>query len=708
MPDQRKGSQLSAKVQDALLKTLEKSFEKGTFSSSKFFKKWFTSDGAAYHFLFKKNLRVTNIQFAELISLVRCHARAKDGTVIGELQFVTTNRFRIWLDSIISSFNAEKDKKPFRHIVNRYGSIIARTIIVDPHFTSCFVCVSKYLELNLLPICAYSGYIHSCGRSVFIRRIEKTRMKDLFESLDDFLQRYAKEPGKIFFAVYAHEDFSSFDRSDESNLRDGLDDVKIHVEKFFMGQVRLVSVLREMKSRYGRRLEIPDPGDFTVKHDEFRKHPGVDPNRTLWLIRDFSIEGKSLRRGSNEYFICYEQLWKNENPFHIFDENKPAWISHTTIPHTLLGAMINISRPYWKSPEEAILCDPFVGTGTTFLETLKYESVTCNCSDVELVAPRLLADNLEIFGSSLETLRSIEDYLKKLAVYVERLAQPPDVFPSLFSREALLTCKKTEAIALDYEWASKVLEIRNNEAVISPSAVKALGSQSICQRLVFYLALRTALRNIAAFIRESRDTNSAYHKETRVLLEQISDLIKLRERQKNEKHPRPRFKNKNICVFQGHYSLGCSVSFQRIQQECELKQSTAIQVRDARKIAKSSCHVIATDPPYGFNTEDGSDKLSKLWDESLRAMLNALIDGKGQLVLCLPDRSHTGRNLQYFTQKDFVTQQILAIADSMNLEAIVHADIVPFPTNLFRPPYYWESERALRRQILHFRFRQRH
>ena len=114
-----------------------------------------------------------------------------------------------------------------------------------------------------------------------------------------------------------------------------------------------------------------------------------------------------------------------------------------------------------------------------------------------------------------------------------------------------------------------------------------------------------------------------------------------------------------------------------------------------------------TDPPYGFNTEDGSAELSKLWAESLRAMLKSLIGGKGQLVICLPDRSHTGRNLQYFTQKDFITPQILAIADGMNLEVIVHADIVPFPTNLFRPPYYWESERALRRQILHFRFRPR-
>jgi hypothetical protein len=698
MPDQRKESQLSAKVREALLKNLEKSFEKGKFSSSKFFKKWFTSDGTAYHFLFKKNLRVTNIQFAELISLIRCHSKQKDGTEIAELQFVTTTKFRNWLDSIVSTFGVESDKKYFRQIVDLYGSIIARTVIVDSHFTSCFVCVSKHLELDLPLICAYSGYIHSCGRSVFIRKIEKARKEDLFESLDDFLKRYSKPSQKIFFAVYAHEDFSNFDRSDERNLVDGLDEVKIHVEKFFMGQERLVSVLREMKVLYSGRLEIPDPGDFREKHDEFRKHPKVDPNRTLWLIRDFSIEGKSLKRGGDEYFICYEQLWKNENPFHIFDENKPAWIAHTTIPHTLLGAMINLSKPYWPAKDNSILCDPFVGTGTTLLESLKYENVRCDCSDIEPVAPKLLGDNLAIFGSSLADLCALKKYLEKLGKYIESLFAKPDG-----QRELPLNLG---GIPDDYEWARKFLKIRNGEAVITDKAAKELGTRSIAQKLVFYLALRTALRNIAAFERESRDWNSAYFKETRVLLDQIASLIKLRERQQGKGHTRLG-RNKNICVFQTKYSQGCGISAKRIRDESEIKQSTVIQIRDARKIAKGWCHVVVTDPPYGFNTEDGSCKLSKLWDEALRSMLNALIGGNGQLVLCLPDRSHTGRNLQYFTQKEFVIQQVLAIADSMNFEAIVHADVAPFPANLFRPPYYWESERALRRQILHFRFRPR-
>ncbi|MDR3675564.1 MAG: hypothetical protein P4N24_08740 [Acidobacteriota bacterium] len=389
---------LSRQCRQLLIKTLQGSFTKGAFSSSLFFKKWFTMHGTAYHFLFKKNLRITNIQFAELISLIRCHAQSVDGIGIGELQFMTTSRFRDWISSLVSTFSGRNKDRSIKHIVDLYGEIIARTIIFDPYFTSSFICTPKYIELQLMPVCAYSGYIHSCGRSVFIRKLDKTLKKHLYTGINYFLKRYGRGGNKIFFAVYAHEDFSGFDRSDESNLRDGLDEVKIHVEKFFMGQQRLVSVLREMARRYKTRLVIPDPGDYREKHDEFRNQKGVDQKRTLWLIRDYSIEGSSLRRGSEELFICYEQLWKNENLLHLFDENKPAWISHTTIPHTLLGAMINISRPYWPRKEDTRICDPFAGTGTTFLETLKYESVSCEVSDIEPIGPRLLSDNLKWLG----------------------------------------------------------------------------------------------------------------------------------------------------------------------------------------------------------------------------------------------------------------------------------------------------------------------
>ena len=52
---------------------------------------------------------------------------------------------------------------------------------------------------------------------------------------------------------------------------------------------------------------------------------------------------------SKRFLICYKQEFRNENPFHIFDENKPAWVSHTTAPHALTAAMLNIARPFYSA-----------------------------------------------------------------------------------------------------------------------------------------------------------------------------------------------------------------------------------------------------------------------------------------------------------------------------------------------------------------------
>jgi hypothetical protein len=85
------------------------------------------------------------------------------------------------------------------------------------------------------------------------------------------------------------------------------------------------------------------------------------------------------------------------------------------------------------------------------------------------------------------------------------------------------------------------------------------------------------------------------------------------------------------------------------------------------------------------------------------SLIRALRPG-GQLVLCLPDLSLNGRKMFFFANKDLVVQQVLRAAEDLGLHVSVPGFSVPEPVRLFRPPYYWESERALRRAILHFRF----
>ena len=662
--------------------------EDGKFDSSTFFKHWCFKRGKGRFFLFKKNLHVTNIQFAELLSLLRLHTRFENGAVVKDIQFVSTAFYRQWVDTIVNTLTPANGKPDFRSIAKLYGELFQRTIVVDPFYTSCSVFIPPTVDIDLLAVCGYSGYIHSCGSNVFVRKVSKTKKEHLMDALRTFLDTLDNDGKKVFFTVYSHEDFTQYDREIGDELRDGLDDVKIFVEKFFMGRDSLVSVLREIKKEFGRHFEIPEPGDFRIKHKEFREAEGVDSTRTLWLIKDFGIDPKSLQKTSETFFICYDQQFVNDNHFHIFDENKPAWVSHTTIPHTLLGAMINIALPYLPPAKETIVCDPFAGTGTTWLEGLKYGDLLFKCSDKSPISGLLAQDNKNFFSQPVEQLQLLSRDVKRLADLVGTEHKEPDQ-PQLIETGPYKTYYKVFDLAQG---------VADNVESITPQQVEVLRGLNLFDRIVFYLALRTRLRNIGAFEREAKDWKTAYSKEAKTLLFQIDRLINLRKRQKESPVKTCKTSAKNIFVHQGKYSLACCPSADLL-----VEAVGGINVQDARLIEPNSCDLIVTDPPYGFNTNDEPADLAKLWTECLRSMILALKDG-GHLVLCLPDQSHTGRDLQYFTQREFITHQVLSIAANVKREAGFFANVVPSPTRLFRPPFYWESERALRRSILHFTF----
>lgn len=673
--------------------------EAGRFDSSAFFKDWCFRRGKGFFFLFKKNLHVTNIQFAELIALIRLHTTFATGVPVKDLQFVSTTFFRQWVETIVNTLTPLNGKPKFDALARLYGELFQRTIVVDSFYTSCSVFLPPALELDLLAVCAYSGYIHSCGSNVFVRKVNKTSKEHLIEALWSYLDVLENEGKKVFFTVYSHEDFTQYDRELGDELRDGLDDVKIYMEKFFMGRDSLVSVFREIRTLFARHLEIPEPGNFRIKHKDFRELPNVDATRTLWLIKDYGIEPNSLRKTSEPFFICYDQQYVNDNHFHIFDENKPAWVSHTTIPHTLLGAMVNIARPYLPTSRPAILCDPFVGTGTTWLEGLKHDHLQFRCSDVSPIAALLAQDNLDFFSQSSEQLRYLCSELQRLADLVGMDPGEPELRrePQLFDTKQFRSVAYNQAFELAHAIADKIESITTDQ-------VRQLADSKLFNRIVFYLALRTRLRNIGAFERESKDWKSAYMKEARTLLLQTQRLIHLRERQVESPVTTLGTKATNICVYQGKYSLACCPSTEVFSKAFYLcKAGNGVFEQNARKLKEKSCDLIVTDPPYGFNTNDEPAELADLWTQCLRAMILALTDG-GHLVLCLPDQSHTGRDLQYFTHREFITHQVLSIAASVNKDAGLPADVVPSPTKLYRPPFYWESERALRRAILHFTF----
>ncbi|MEA2238245.1 MAG: hypothetical protein QOC81_2969, partial [Thermoanaerobaculia bacterium] len=642
---------------------------------------------------FKKNLRVTNIQFAELMALIRSELRdASTPRASPQIQFVSPSEFTTAIERIVEGLGSMAGPSLPDRITELYWPLIERLVVIRPLFSSALVFVPPHLNLDTAAVCGYSGYVHSCGPRVYARRIDKATAPEFEAALHDYLDtRLRLASGeRLILAPYSHEDYTDFDREFADDLRSGLDEVKLHVEKFFIGKQRLVSFINALGASEPRII-IPPPGNFKETLAALRETPGVRKDRTAWLILDHSISESLRHPGQHKYFICYDQEFKNDNPYHVFDETKPAWTAPVTIPHTLAGAMINIARPD-IDPTDATtrFCDPFVGSGTIWLEAMKHPELNTECTDLSEISPRLCLDNLRFFALDTLELKQLEQRISAVVVSLgdgasetdERLRDAQSRFRSLTNVHDLVSM---------------------HDVTFSRDFVAAL-PVSRFERLLFYLVARTTARNLSAFIRRQSTSaelfdmewQRAFVSEANSFVRALRQLVDLRERSEKSLslNIRP-----NLTVSDGEFSKSCSLSLQRGDWTTYLTG-----VADACRLhERGQTDMIVTDPPYGFNTEEDPVEFARFYATMIPTLIRALRPG-GQLVLCLPDLSLNGRKMFFFAKKELVVQQVLRAAEDLNLHVSVPGFSVPEPVQLFRPPYYWESERALRRAILHFRF----
>lgn len=673
--------------------------DRRAFDPRKFFTDWFRRQGTPLFFLFKKNLSQSNIQFAELLALIRTHTVKRKGkSPVQELQFLTFNEFIEGFSMMVAAFEGGDGDAACKDIVRLYSEPLSRLVLVEPFFGSATVFIPPHLELDYKRVCGESGYIHSCGTNVFTRAIDETDPKDFLDTIEAHVKSHGKPGKKVFFTVYAHEDFTDYDRALASELRGGLDEVKVYVEKYHIGNTPLVLVLKDLQKRLKEHLVIPEPGDFRRQHHKARSQSGLDRSRTMWLIIDRSLSDLPQVPGSNRFLICYNQDVHNGNPFHLFDENKPAWVSHTTISHTLAGAMVNLTRPWMghDASHPVKLCDPFGGTGTVWFESSKLANCDAESGDLESVSQLLVRDNLFFFAAPTSVLKKTKQGLKR----VIKLLDPETPSPKKLNHLQKAAGKDIEWTAELYALLAKQQQGKAGDQVDASVVQAMIKEKSVFRRLLLYVALRTRVRHVNQFARGATDDNTAFIKEAETLVRQFDALI--RQRKREHKGTRPLGK---LDVFQGSYSDSCGVSRKMMADILRSDRvGTSVHIRDACELQEGVYDVVVTDPPYGFNTKEDQRELAGVYARAIRSLVRSLRDG-GQLVICLPERSHTGRKLPAFTTAGVVTQQVLAEAEVLNREVVVAAQALPKPGNLFRPPYYWESERALRRVILHFRFR---
>jgi tRNA G10 N-methylase Trm11 len=662
------------------------------FPSDRFLTKWFRERGKIYYFLFRKNHRVTNIQVAELLALVRTYAQGSSG----ELHFLSVAAFKEAIARIIESFD-QSDATRYDFVANQYYEVIKNTAALDVMFGSCLLYLPPGIDVNIDTICSRSGYVHSCGPCVYVRNIYKATKQEMFGYIDSYLKPGG---GRCVLRPYSHEDFTKHDRDQSDDLMSGLDDVKLYADKYFLEGERLSAVFEELRVKFSGRLFIPSRGNYKrddILIDNEVKRGDFDRSHALFVVMDHSLDRRHRGKGDRHFIICYDQQCINDSPFHLFDENKPAWVDHTTMPQTLAGAMINITRPFWPSNDRVRISDFFVGSGTTWLEAIKHDDVDCCGVDIEPISALLLEDNLRFFSA---TPAEVDEYCWSLERVNNSLYQgkSDDNAHSPADEEAWRLSHVCQAYEKAMGFVDQLKNQTNDGVVFTKQLVDRLRNDSDpLTRLMFYTILKSLRRFEAAIQARSMSKNAALALEIPTLTAQLKRLASLKRRASFAIE-----KQTHRIKFQGTYSAALTVNDEYLR-ELIPKAASSIRIADCTKQAVSPrFDVIVTDPPYGFNTNEDRKNLAIVYASALRVMIGALRNG-GQLVLAVPDWSHTGRQLPAFALRDFVTHQVLVTAEAIGKEVIHSASQAPSEAS--DAPYYWESEKALRRAILHFRFR---
>lgn len=678
-------------ISDILSQGILRSIENQEFKWDLFFKYWYREQGTPLFFLFKKNLSVTNTQYAELFCLLNKYCKREDKEE-NKLLFYSTEHIKTTFTEVISTIiddNISIETLYINTFSSQYIDIFKSSIAVDMFFGSCAVFLPYGISVDLEQVVADSGYIHSAGYSVFIRNIKKSTKNIFLFNIDQYLEK-EKENEKIPFIVFSHEDFSGYDKdSSELNER-GIEQCKMFVDKMSMGCFRLSSILSEMQNspRYNK-LMIPKGGDYHIEHI-------FKSTKSLFLISDRSISSGQLKNpGMSRYYICYEQILKNDSPFFYFDENKPAWKSHTTLPHSLTAALLNISRNYLNHGK---ICDPFCGTGTTWFEVKRLNlNNELFCSDLSASTKLLVSDNLRFF---LMSTNDLEKLSKELSFcYPERSL--PDQYQLNFSKEDNIYLDPyAQALQLINELKQEQPE-EDQEFDLSDSFVIKLNKLSLLYRIVFYVALRAELRFQGSFKRHSLTIQKAYELSLEKMIKQIRKYKELKECIESDDLESAKWKHISYIRSKDTYSnnLIPSFIFHDFAHFDNLINKEIIQSHDARCLNKNSNDLVICDPPYGFNTTENSSALADLYINFIDTAIDSL-KPNGQLIICLPAESYTGRDLPYCTRSDLVSRQIIMKAHQKN--RLVYRPAQSLPIISLNPPYYWEAERALRRVILHF------
>jgi hypothetical protein len=715
--------------------------------------------------LMYKNLNVTNLWPAELLSLIRTYAfsskdppttRSKDPTSAASfherehVSFSSDLEYTEYLQQLFNSISHcvasgttllnEKSVSAFvEAVIEHYGDILESTIIVNFYHCSALIHVPRSRTIDVRRIVADSGYIHSGGTAIYTRSASKAKLRELEDQLHQFLDGYSKKP--VYITPYADEFFSPYDSTSPVSLRNGLSEVKLQLRKHFVEGVPLLDCLAALSQSDDFKEKIFVPLGLAPFSRERRAASHTESKGTIWFIVDYglvTVSERVSRSESNRYLLAYEQAFLNANQFILFKERKPGWYASITQPHTMSAAIVNIVRgtPFsqnYKPNKPRVILDPFCGTGTTLFDAaLRFHDAIIVGFDRDRRAFQAIKDNAEFF--SLNSTE-VEQYKELVSAGLEIL-EDEDLPRGLENAEAIPTIASTNSEIFRFVLSSIYSSLAQPTIArnIQNSATngfddflneKIFHSEGILKtRFAFYLlwramtlgtfSIRENISNLRkVFVQELEKVKAEIEHLHQTLLGSGRSDVRTSVGMFAENtglYSRTLFADPD-AVKRLHSGIK-HITFDQMKEMGPVKDwSPGIWLvetdsLDGLKLVKDSVDILLTDPPYGFNSQQSENEALMNCYGQLAPLLVGALTNTGQLAMVLPAFAKNGREIPFYQTSRSITRQIIDCAKRAKKSMSDDVRTIPQPYQLFTRPYYWVSTSVLERAILHFRVNQ--
>lgn len=659
----------------------------------------YTKKGQRYVFVFNQNLRRTNLQVAELLALLRLHTYRHDDKEqkrVHGLEFSTFAETYELFSSAVGGIRALTDKV-FEEFYQEVQHQVETKLLIELFYGSASVYLPPHLTLNLALICGESGYIHSCGQQVLLRNVEKATEDEFKDSIEAAF-RLKDQGAKFLLVPYCHEDFSRQDRGTTPFLEYGLDDLKINMSKAYVGSTRLHELVSDIGDSFRKDLLIA-PSNYKESANIFQREFPDEEMNTIWILVDSTADLPKRFPGNRKFYVCYLQEYKGSNYYHFYDENKPAWASHTTLPHSLAGALINLARPHFPESRAAQIADPFCGSGTTLLEAQKFENIVCNLSDRAPIFDFVVRDNVQFFQLPRKDLEDLKKELQSFCGVAPETPSP--VIVRQKGRHDDLPPYKLHRIRTETEKLATKCDNDFLRLEFSDLGVHLSDKTKIIDKVLFYLSLRVSVRGWTDIVRGTTTWQSYFQRELDELISQIDNHAK------NITDKPVRISGSSrIVQAGGTYSPTVYPDKPNLVVN-DLFSSVQFAVADISVLEDEMYDAIVTDPPYGFNTDEDYWELAKFVRLMIPRLISSLKPQGGQLLLAAPQVSFSGRVVIPFVRSLLLGREIIKWCSQNGRECVSMTSILPKDFSSIKPPYYWMAEKTLQRKILHFWIRQR-